>query len=198
MNPNKPEKYQRIAQPGDLFILLVPDQDDQQRLQSWQDDLQARYGGQQIQPIHVTAARFTPQNGLGWRDCAQPLRAILRQQSSLELQTDALVQFFAPYWQSLVLRWRVAATPPWRRFRSNLELGLANIGCPSHFERRRHATCTALTLEQEVDLNAQPPERDLPTRLFTAQIIWMSLLEPDGQFSLIDEVQLPNRKHAKE
>ena len=184
----------RIAQPGDIFILLVPSESELEQLRHKQIDLQSQYGGQLIDPIHITVERFSPGNELCTEDCITPIKRSLYQVQPFQLRTDALIQFFAPYWHSQVLRWRVQESAIWNDFRDLLERTLRDIGCPSHFVRRRHATCTILKLDGEIDL---PPEaQDFSLPLFTVRQIWISVLKEDGQFEILEKITLGD-SHTK-
>jgi hypothetical protein len=102
--------------------------------------------------------------------------------------SDALIQFYAPYWRCQVLRWRVQETPGWSHFRNHLESILTQIGCPSHFTRQRYATCTILKLKHKVDLTSHSAQ--LPLKLFTAQEVWISTLKTDGEFEIVEKLKL--------
>ncbi len=178
----------RIAQPGDIFILLVPTGDDLDRLQRLQGKLQAQYGGQPVTPIHVTVERFTPIDGKLTQDCIPALNEIISNIEPFQISTDALIQFYAPYWRSYVLRWRVKETDIWNKFRDLLEITLCEVQCPSHFTRRRHASCTILKLDNEVTLPANPFEIVQP--LFVVREFWVSLLTEENQFDILEKLKL--------
>jgi hypothetical protein len=178
----------RIAQPGDIFILLIPAGPELDQLRRAQAALQSQYGGKLIDPIHITVERFSPGDGYCTQDCIPPIKKDLRGVQPFPIYTDALIQFFAPYWQSQVLRWRVADAPIWNDFRDLLESTLSEIGCPSHFVRRRHATCTILKLDGEIDLPSGAQEFSMP--LFTARQVLFSMLKEDGLFEIIDHIEL--------
>jgi hypothetical protein len=180
----------RIAQPGDVFFLLVPTGAELARLQQQQHDLQARFGGQLVQPIHVTVERFSPENGQFAGQCLTRLREILSTVRPFPLFTDMLIQFFAPYWQRTVLRWRVQQTPLWHNFRDLLETTLAEVRCPSHFIRERHATCTILSLSEPVELSTMEQATELPNPLFTVRELWVSELQAKGHFQILEKLEI--------
>lgn len=186
----------RIAQPGDIFILLVPSGPELAGLRGKHAELQSQYGGQLVEPIHITVERFSPDEGQCAQDCITPIKENLRQVQPFQLRTDALIQFFAPYWQSQVLRWRVQESPFWNDFRDLLENTLNETGCPSHFIRRRHATCTILKLDEEIDLPIEWQDFTLP--LFTARQVWISELKNDGLFEILEEFTLGDARTKPE
>ena len=99
----------RIAQPGDIFILSVPTGQDLTRLRQKNQRLQNQYGGQLVKPIHITVERFSPEDRLMAQDCIATIQESLKGMRAFQLFTDALIQFFAPYWQSQVLRWQLSS-----------------------------------------------------------------------------------------
>jgi hypothetical protein len=104
--------------------------------------------------------------------------------------TDRVIQFFAPYWGTHVLRWRIQETYAYAKFRDTLDLTLTKIDCPSHFDRLRHASCTALNLEEKVALEVNPTGRTFPTLLFTARELLVSQLVGDNDFKIIETISL--------
>jgi len=178
----------RAAQPGDIFLLLIPPSKDKERLSCEQLDFQAQFGGQPVEPIHVTVERFSPDNQQLPQECVANLRENLSEMKSFPIMGDAIIQFFAPYWQSYVLRWRVQKTPEWIKFRDQIKSMLEHIDCPSHFDRRRHATCTILKLGNKVILPTPPPIISMP--LFKVQDLRISTLREDGNFEVLEKLKL--------
>jgi hypothetical protein len=188
MIPHKPTH--RVAQPGDIFILLVPPAQELHQLRQWQAELQARYGGEPVSHIHVTSQRFTPHQGQLEERCVEQVISDLQGIPSFSLNTDMLVHFYAPYWNTNVLRWRVQETSAYAEFRDILDETLLKIDCPSHFNRQRHATCTLLNLDHEVDLKDNPPNRQYPAHLFTAREVLISQLVENDDFHILETVRL--------
>ena len=181
-------KARHTAQPGDIFLLLVPIGNDLKRLRGEQLSWQVRYGGHPVEPIHITVERFTPTNDQLPQDCVRTLHKRIFEIESFPIEADGIIQFFAPYWQSYVLRWRVHASPAWIDFRERLKVALEQINCPSHFTRRRHATCTILILEDKIDLPQEKNHLSMP--LFTAWDLRISTLNEDGQFEILETLKL--------
>jgi len=178
----------RIARPGDVFILIVPTDDDLERLRNQHLELQNKYGGQVVEPIHITVERFSPEEGTFTEDCIPTIKECVAKLQPFPISADALIQFYAPYWQSFVLRWRVKETPIWNNFRDLLEDTLNEVHCPSHFTRRRHASCTILKLDKEINLPGHPLMVTQP--LFMIQELWISLLREDHQFEILEKLEL--------
>jgi len=184
------QSQQRIAQPGDIFILLVPTAQELHLIQQWQSDLAARYGGQAVANPHITCQRFSLDLAQSKSDCVAKLKTELQTIPRFPLYTDRLIQFYAPYWQTMVLRWRVQVTRPFAAFRDKLDRALTWLGCPSHFNRVRHPSCSAINLETAVDLHVNPGRGDYPKPLFTARECLISALQEGGQFAILETIQL--------
>jgi hypothetical protein len=180
----------RIAQPGDIFILLVPSAQELHLLRQWQTELQARFGGQMVNHLHITSQRFTPRDGQLEGSCIQPIKDALGTIKSFPVFSDMLIQFCALYWGTHVLRWRVQETDAYKDFRTILDLTLSRVNCPSHFDRLRHASCTALNLAEKVDLEGNPPGRKFPALLFTARALLVSQLVGGNEFNIIESITL--------
>jgi hypothetical protein len=181
-----------VAQPGDIFLLLVPSNNEKQRLRQRQADLQARYGGEPVAFPHITCQRFTPPEGQFPEACIASLKGELKAQPQFTIFTDKLIQFHAPYWGTQVLRWRVQESEEYAGFRELLDAALSKLKCSSHFKRQRHATCTALDLEDVVDLESNPAEGAFPAPLFIAREMLVSKLVDGNQFQILDNIYLPD------
>jgi hypothetical protein len=182
------QKPPRTAQPGDIFLLLLPTSEDLDLLTQEQHRLNTQFGGQLVKPIHITLQRFSPHNSQHPEDCVNTLRKRILAIQSFEVEADALIQFFAPYWQNYVLRWRVKETAAWSSFRDRVKTTLDEINCPSHFHRQRHATCTILKLPGKVDLRSPSPEISMP--LFNVREVVISTLKESGNFEVIEKLKL--------
>lgn len=176
----------QAAQPGDIFLLLVPSAQELHRLITWQSGLQARFGGRAVPDPHITCQRFTPGPGKTTHDCVRQLADDLGSIRTFQIYTDRLIQFYAPYWRTHVLRWRIQESDEYAEFRDRLDRALQLSRCPSHFNRRRHASCTAIELDHPTRVAIQPAESGFPIPLFLAQTLWISELKEDQQFSILE------------
>jgi hypothetical protein len=180
----------RVAQPGDIFILLVPPAQELHLLRQWQTDLKTLFGGSPVDHLHVTCQRFTPSAGKPDQLCISELKSELKNVKAFTLFADKVIQFHAPYWQTYVLRWRIQITPNFVQFRQCLEQILENIDCPSHFNRERHASCTALNLAEQVSLDDKLLGPVFPKALFTVKELVISQLQANHQFEILETIQL--------
>ena len=184
----------RVAQVGDIFILLVPSGSDLQKLRKWQFEFQSKFGGQIVDFIHITCQRFSPKDDYYEDLCITNLARAFEQTESLAITTDKIIQFYARYWCNFVIRWRVEETPQYQKFRNMMESILLKINCPSHFSRLRHASCTALNLETKLDISNLNQQYQFPQFLFTASELQVSKLLSDNQFEILATINLKKTK----
>jgi hypothetical protein len=180
----------RVAKPGDIFLLLVPTAQELHHLRQQQTMLQARYGGQMVPLLHITCQRFTPQEEAFEASCIDIFKMELQNIQPFTIYTDKLIQFFAPYWQTQVLRWRVQETEVYASFRDKLDMTLTKTNCRSQFDRFRFASCTALNLENPIVLEENTPGFSFPAPLFTAKELLVSKLEDENHFEILSTITL--------
>lgn len=192
MSSKKQSPSHRTARPGDIFILLVPTAQELHLLRERQLALQSRYGGEVVDFVHITCDRFSPEPERSEKNCINFLMSNLTSISPFMLYTDRLVQFFAPYWGMEVLRWQVQETKAYSWLRTLLADSLNQMGCASHFNRRKPTTCTALRLENKIDLAQFGEDGTYPTRLFEASNLWVSKLVREEEFEILERIRLEN------
>jgi len=170
-------KRPRVAQPGDTFILLVPSAQELHHLHRKQNEFRNQYGGQLIDHIHITSERFSPKRTTSPKECSAVLRHHI---GSLE-----------PF---PVFSWRIQDTAAWLDFRNLLTKTLKGVGCPSHFDRHRRATCSILALDDPVNLSEKHNGANNSQKLFTAKEVVISRLQKNYQFEIIETIQLSGSK----
>ena len=188
-----PTPNHRLAQTGDIFILLVPVAQDLQLLRQKQAELQAQCSGQIVDHVHITCQRFTLNHEQIAATCIATLAKQIGAFAPFPVFSDGLVQFRAPYWQTHVLRWRIQETEAWKSFRQFLDQSLAKHDCPSHFSRQRHSTCTTLSLDAKVNPENYANKISFPFRLFTAREVVISQLTDDNCFAVLETIELEVR-----
>lgn len=182
------------AQPGDIFLLLVPSAQELHQLRKKQFVLNQFYGGKLVEFIHITCQRFSADKESRIIPCIQHLSNDLQNIQTFKIYTDSLIQFYAPYWKKYVLRWRVQETEPYRIFRDKLNTFLSKIGFQTHFNRQRHATCPILNLSKKINLESTTPITVFPMELFTAKNLWVSKLQADGSFEILSRISFQDQE----
>lgn len=101
----------RPAQAGDLCILLAPaDPVEIGRLLQHQQTLQAHFGGDLIEPVHLTCQRFECQDQELMRLLIQKSRRSLAALAPFPLVARALQPLYVPILGANVLKWRIEVT----------------------------------------------------------------------------------------
>ena len=173
-----------VAVPGDICILLVPDGPEQEHILEMQKKLQARFGGKIFSPTHVTAQRFSSCS----LDVVRAVAAFLQPLRPFQMYADRLTQFYSEFWGKHVLRWHVQPTPEWRTFQHSAEERLRALDCPPHYPPEKPATCTALEIDQPVDLSRCVTEFPIP--LFSVRNLQLSRVEENSRFTILEEIFL--------
>ena len=183
----------RIARPGDIFLLLVPSQEELILLREKQQGLRSVYGGKVVNFVHITCERFSPDNGMEESFCIEYLRRNVTALSSFNLITEKLVQFYAPYWGKEVLRWQVKETDNYVQLRHILAASLQETGCSSHFDLDRPTTCTALRLGERINPKHEASFEIPPTLLFKANHVWVSKLIREDEFKILAKIRMEDQ-----
>lgn len=182
----------RVAQPGDICLLLTPAARELQRLRSHQIKLQARYGGKIFEHIHITCQRLSLDREHNTFEFIDQLDKRVKWLKPFPLHADNIIQFYAPFWQTQVLRWRIQETEPWMKFKYNLLDILSEMDSPSHYDRIRRATCTALVLDSDENMDLSEMLPTFPLHLFTASQIEISRIKKPNDFEYLGTVELDN------
>jgi hypothetical protein len=182
----------RVAQPGDILFLLTPAARELQRLRSHQIKLQARYGGKIFEHIHITCQRVSLDGEHTTFEFIEQLDKRVKSLKTFPLFADNIIQFYAPFWQTQMLRWRIQDTDPWMKFKYDLRDILSAMNSPSHYDRIRRATCTALVLDSDVNMDLSEMLPTFPLHLFMASQIEISRINKQNDFEYLGTVELDN------
>ncbi len=180
----------RAAQPGDLFILLTPDEQTQATAPSWQKEWQARYGGRCTQPLHVSIQRFAcaePAQLAAFMDALQvatlstkpialtgialqPLRSRFRQHTILKcrLQPNRALHALADLMRGQLTQHRLIPDFPWY---PDLVTVLEDIDTMPEGETRLRA----------------PQPRLIGSQLLLSRVIAQNIYLPLRQWRLLNE-----------
>ena len=183
----------RPAQAGDVCILLEPSADELSYLRAYQRRLQAVFGGQLVEHVHVTCQRYRP-------DASEHLTRIVYKMvdelASVEpfpLLPASVVTLQSEFWETSLARWTVQETDAWRSLIAVLNRTLQELSCPPHYQGDWPPTCGAL----EHIAPGQPLlglDEALPQVLFEARTAVLSQVEGQGRFTLLKKVTLGSGK----
>lgn len=182
----------RVAQPGDICLLLTPAARELQRLRSHQIKLQASYGGKIFEHLHITCQRLNLDSEHDTLEFIDQLDKRVKWLKTFPLLADSIIQFHAPFWQTQVLRWRIQETEAWMKFKYDLRDILSAMDSPSHYDRIRRATCTALVLDSDGTMDLSEMLPTFPLHLFMASQIEISRINKSNDFEYLGTVELDN------
>ena len=177
------------AKPGDICILLVPAEEDKPALRQRQVELHDLFGGQIVEDIHITCQKFCVTDG-------RPLKPVLRRLSRcitgiqpFLIYAGSYIHFYSDFWKFSVLRWRVLEDKDWCFFQGQVEETLDKVSCPPHYRHGKPATCTAVNLDREINLEMVPREI-FPFPLFRARKVLFSRIKSQYEFEILETVIL--------
>lgn len=178
----------RPAQPGDMFVLLVPSEDELPTLRQRQLALQARFGGRPHEVVHVTCQRFTLPDGRPVEGLIRQFKRRIATCAPFPIVATSLIQYEHAFWGTRILRWLVRVTDELHRFCVLVDETLAAGGATPHYTfsaSRAPKHMTALEDVPEADLDGYQPETPYPHHLFTARTAVCSLLKGQGAFEIL-------------
>jgi len=182
----------RTAQPGDLCILLEPgDPDEITALRQHQLALQRRYGGEVMNPVHITPQRFTlahPQQQ--YQALLDQLEALAAHWQPFKISAGGLLPFHSDYRQAHIIKWKVLPPDEMVSFSSQLEHILTTIGGTSLYPPGWVSVLvTALT---GIDPGTAQDEPDLsfPQPLFTPSLLTLSKIHGPTEFEVLEQIPL--------
>ena len=179
------------ARPGDICILLEPgDPAEINALLQRQLELQQVYGGQVMEPVHVTCQRFPPLNPQQYQALLAQLSSLAASYQHFEVSAHGLVPLHSDYRQVHILKWEISREARLVNFSAQLEHILEITGITSLYPPGWVSTLvTALE-----DISA--PDRDEPRlleeayKLFTPRILTISKIHGPSEFEILDQIQL--------
>jgi hypothetical protein len=173
-----------IAQPGDICLLLVPDSQELERLREHLLNLQAAYGGEIVENLHVTCQRFRPDNAAHLAHITAGLVSELSSVKPFSLTPGSVITFRSEFWQSSVARWAVQTSPAWKSFLYGIDRILLEMSCAPHYPADKIPTCTALEDISMDETAHEKPKLVLPEALFEARKVLFSRIDGPGKFTI--------------
>ena len=182
----------RIGQPGDITLLLEPvDPDEIECMRKHQSALQKLYGGQLMEPVHLTCQQFILTDENRYPALVEMLKALVETYEPFTLQAQGLLPFYSEYRQVHLLKWEVPLDPRLVSFSARLEHLLETPWITSLYTPGWVSTLiTAL-----VDINPEPAQRfegqpSFPHPLYTPGILTISKLQRPSEFEVMDKITL--------
>ena len=186
------QTHLRPAKPGDLCLLVAPDDDGLSSLRQRQFYLQRLFGGQPYEFVHLTCQRFVaPDESLP--ELQQQLRAQLPSVAPFSIIATSLVNWKSVYTQAQELRWGIALSRDVRNFASVIENILHASGAMPLYVSGWHPTLvTALV---GIDYISRDPniiaDVSFPFSLFSARRVLISrITDVVGEYETVDSILL--------
>ena len=178
-----------VAQPGDLFVLLLPDEDEAVALRARQEALRGRYGGQPHAPVHLTCQRFAAPDAASIAALTGRVRLDLAGVKPCPVWAASLTAYRSPFWQTRLLRWSIAPSAEFLALLAAMRTLLDDVHLPAHYPWTRSpsspAHVTALEGIDEREITAAELAEGLPHRLFVGRRVVLSRLLSGRSFDQI-------------
>jgi hypothetical protein len=178
----------RPAQPGDMFVLLVPSEDELPGLLQRQSVLQARFGGRPQKELHLTCQRFSLPGDRPTEDVVRQLETRLSVPDPFPIVALDVMQYPSSFWCTSVLLWRVPFAGALYRLCVLVDGVLADYGAELHYpfsasSEPKHVT--VLRGVPQADLDGYQPDAPYPHHLFFARIAVCSRLKEQSAFEIL-------------
>jgi hypothetical protein len=189
------EPHVRPAQIGDICVLLEPtDAHEIKRLRLRQVALQARFGGQPIQHVHLSCQRFACQDEGLLEAFVQNLTRILTDLEPFPLTAIALKPHYTSIRQTNILKWEIRVTQDLANFVASVEQALLAAGIAPLF--RSGFVSSLVSALKDIP---EPGLEDLavevfPHHLFTAGQVVLSRIQGPNAFEILVELGLKTQE----
>jgi hypothetical protein len=186
------EPHVRPAQVGDICVLLEPTEPHEiNHLRQRQVALQARFGGQPIEHVHLTCQRFACRDKGLLGAFVQNLTRALADLEPFPLTAIALTPRYVSFRQTNILKWEIQVTQDLKGFVARVEQALMAAGIAPLY--RSGFVSSQVTALKDVP---EPGPGDLaaevfPQHLFAADRVVLSRLDGPNAFEILAELRLP-------
>ncbi|RMH68382.1 MAG: hypothetical protein D6675_16220 [Gemmatimonadetes bacterium] len=187
------EKPVRTAIPGDICVLLEPDEVELELVRTKQKSLQAIFGGHFHSRVHLTCQRFALPDDQLQSELIHHLRERLMTYPPFTLTAVSLISFYAEFWQSYLLRWKIRTTEPLHRFRLTVEEALHKIDITPHYPSNWNPTLvTALEEISILKTERYLAAMNFPYQLFRVRQVVLSKINGVNNFEILETIPLEN------
>jgi hypothetical protein len=165
------------------------------RLRQRQLGLQAHYGGQPIEHVHLTCERFLCPDKTKIPDLVQRLAHDLAQVEPFTLTACALETLYVPMLQCHILKWEIEISQELGHMVQLLRALLSETGM-SLLYAPEFVSSLVSALK---DLSQRIPDRldcDMPYPLFTVNRVLLSEILAPNEFKIMAAIDLPRRSQT--
>jgi hypothetical protein len=191
----------RLPQIGDHFILLTPSHPrETNAIQVRQRELQAIYGGELIDPVHLTFQRFLPRDDAHARQIVHSTRGMLSCFQPFPLWAGSTFSAYSKFRQGRILKWRLLPCDPATEIEAVLSAMLDEMNAPvvnppadDRKDIRRRRAVTALEDISDLDSAPAGAGTEYPYPLFTAGTVTVSRVTGPNRFEIAARFPLGTR-----
>ena len=179
------------ARPGDICILLEPgDPAEINALLQRQLELQQHYGGQVMEPVHVTCQRFVLANPEQYPALVAQLSSLAASYQHFEVSAQGLVPLYSDYRQVHILKWEILREAGLVSFSAQLEHVLEAIGFTSLYPPGWVSKLVTALEDISAPDRDEPRLFEEPYKLFTPRILTLSRIHGPSEFEILDQIRL--------
>lgn len=190
---NHPYQARRPVQPGDVNILLAAESTTPALLKH-QLDLQARFGGRLLAPVHLTFQRLVlPHERLPF--LVEQFQHKLEHFTPFPVYATDITWIYSSFRQGYILKWVSTSSAKWLHF---CQIGQAILQ-QSHLsglypDDRQPPLITALVGIEKPTQEAAKPEMVYPKPLFIASRLLISQIDGPNEFTILADIPLPTQR----
>ena len=182
----------RSTRPGDLFVLLLPLNEQDTPAVQMQRELQAYFGGRPIKPVHITCERFELCDKQNLEEIIRCLEQRANLQPPFPVTAFSVEMIKGDFRGGHLLKWLVHLSDPLSQWIDFVGGILDAVGATRFYSSLGDMwTVTALEGIEEMDASPYLAQATFPQHLFTArQILVSRILGPHehetlGRFDLL-------------
>jgi hypothetical protein len=181
----------RVAQAGDICVLLEPDSLETSPLRLLQSQLRSSFGGNLQERVHFTCQRFSLSAGAQLPGVIRALRQHLSGIQPFAVRANRLELVNHPFWEFCVLRWDLHRSDEMLTFARCVDDALLYAGMTPHYPAgegwRPHVTALeAVVWPTGYHLNGTHKGQ----LLYTARRVALSQVLPGKHFQILATIEL--------
>ena len=191
--PNDPDEiFIRPTRTGDICVLLEPsDRVELKQLRQYQNALQANFGGEPAEVIHLTCQRYEIQQKDQLNDLVENLLKTRNEIKPFPISAVSLSALHEEYRDTNILKWCVQVTDDLMRFLAFIENGLLTSGIlPLQKSWFVPTLVTALVAIHDLNIESKIEGLKFPQYLYYASQFQLSKICAPSEFEILATIQL--------
>jgi len=191
--PNDPDDiFIRPTRTGDICVLLEPsDQAELKQIRQYQNALQANFGGEPAEVIHLTCQRYEIHKKDQLNSLVEYLLKSRNEIRSFPISAVSLSALHEEYRDINILKWCVQVTDDLMRFLAFIENGLLKSGIlPLQKSWFVPTLITALVGIDDLNIESKIEGLKFPQYLYCASQFQLSKICAPSEFEILETIQL--------